>query len=79
MKINRTFLLLVLIPIFIEATIFLIIPILGTCGISFMDYNPLSHTAEIIGLDNYRQLLHDPDALIALKNTLVFTVVAVAL
>ena len=79
MKINRTFLLLVLIPIFIEATIFLIIPILGTCGISFMDYNPLSHTAEITGLDNYRQLLHDPDALIALKNTLVFTIVAVAL
>ena len=48
---NRRFFLLVLIPIFIEAIIFLVIPILGTCGISFMDYNPLSHTADFVGLD----------------------------
>lgn len=79
LKSNRTFLLLVLIPIFIEAAIFLVIPILGTCGISFMDYNPLSHTAEFIGLDNYKEMFDDPDALIAFRNTIVFTVVAVGL
>ena len=68
-----------LIPIFIEAAIFLVIPILGTCGISFMNYNPLSHSAEFVGLDNYKELLDDPDAVIAFKNTIVFTLVAVAL
>ncbi|MCQ2547051.1 MAG: sugar ABC transporter permease [Clostridia bacterium] len=78
-KSNRTFLLLVLIPIFIEAIIFLVIPILGTCGISFMDYNPLSHSSEFIGLDNYKELLHDPDAIIAFRNTIVFTIAAVCL
>ena len=76
---NYKFLLLVLIPIFIEALIFLIIPILGTCGISFMDYNPLNHSAKFVGLENYRELLDDPDAVTAFKNTLVFTIVAVAL
>ena len=59
--------------------IFLVIPILGTCGISFMNYNPLSHSAEFVGLANYRELLDDPDAVIAFKNTIVFTIVAVAL
>lgn len=76
---NRKFLLLVLIPIFIEAIIFLVIPILGTCGISFMNYNPLSHSAEFVGLQNYKEMLDDPDAVIAFKNTIVFTVVAVCL
>ena len=76
---NRKFLLLVLIPIFIEAIIFLVIPILGTCGISFMNYNPLSHSAEFVGLQNYKEMLDDPDAGIAFKNTIVFTVVAVCL
>lgn len=68
-----------LIPIFIEAAIFLVIPILGTCGISFMNYNPLSHSADFVGLDNYKELLEDPDAVIAFRNTIVFTLVAVAL
>ena len=79
LKSNQKFLLLVLIPIFIEAAIFLVIPILGTCGISFMDYNPLSHSAEFVGLKNYKAMLDDPDAVIAFRNTIVFTVVAVAL
>ena len=78
MKTSRTFLLLILIPIFIEALVFLIIPILGTLGISFLDYNPLNHSADFVGLDNYRELLDDPDAVKAFKNTIVFTIVAVA-
>lgn len=79
LKSNRKFLLLVLVPVFLEAFIFLVIPILGTCGISFMEYNPLSHTAEFIGLENYKELLQDEDAVIAIKNTVIFTVVAVLL
>lgn len=78
-KSNGKFLILVLIPIFAEAIIFLIIPILGTCGISFMNYNPLSHTSEFIGFENYRELLHDPDAVTAFRNTIFFTLVAVVL
>lgn len=77
-KSNRKFLLLVLIPILAEAIIFLIIPILGTMGISFMDYNPLRTSNSFIGLENYRHLLEDEDFVVALKNTFVFTIVAVA-
>ena len=71
MKTSRTFLLLILIPIFIEALVFLIIPILGTLGISFLDYNPLNHSADFVGLDNYRELLDDPDAVKVAVATLI--------
>ncbi len=79
MKQNRKFVLLVLIPVFIEAIIFLVIPILGTIGISFTDYNPVAHRMDFTWLDNYKKLFGDQDFVIALKNTLVFTVVAVIL
>lgn len=77
MKHNRRFLLLVLTPVFIEAIIFLVIPILGTIGISFTDYNPVAHRMDFTWLENYKKLFTDADFVIALKNTLVFTVVAV--
>ena len=73
---NKRFLLLVLIPIFAEAMIFLVIPILGTMGISFMDYNPLRHGNSFVGLENYKALFSDHDFVLAFKNTLVFTIVA---
>ncbi len=76
---NRKFILLVLIPIFIEAVIFLVIPILGTIGISFTDYNPIAHRMDFTGLANFKNLAGDADFIIALKNTLIFTVVAVTL
>ena len=76
---NRKFLLLVLIPVFAEALIFLVIPILGTIGISFTDYNPLQHSADFLGFENYKGMLDDPDFVIAFKNTLIFTIVAVGM
>ncbi|MBQ0079809.1 MAG: sugar ABC transporter permease, partial [Eubacterium sp.] len=76
---NRKFLLLVLIPVFIETAIFLIIPILGTLGISFFEYNPLYTTNEFVGLANYQHLTEDPNFVKALINTVIFTVCAVAL
>ena len=76
---NRKFILIVLIPIFIEAIVFLVVPILGTIGISFTDYNPIAHKMDFTGLANYRKLFTDADFVIALKNTLVFTIVAVVL
>lgn len=78
-KTNKKFLLLILIPLFIEALLFLVIPILGTIGISFMDYNPLSDTNSFVGLLNYRELFGDKDFILALKNTVFFTVVTVVL
>ncbi len=78
-KHNRKFILIVLIPIFIEAIVFLVVPILGTIGISFTDYNPIAHKMDFTGLANYRKLFTDADFVIALKNTLVFTIVAVVL
>lgn len=78
-KTNRTFLLLVLIPIFIEAMVFLIIPILGTIGISFTDYNPISGHIDFLGIENYKGLMGDEQFVKAFKNTLVFTIVAVLL
>ena len=69
----------VLIPVFAEAAVFLIIPILGTISISLMEYNPLAHTMFFRGLENYAKLPDDPDFAIALKNTLVFTFTAVAI
>ena len=76
---NRKFILIVLIPIFIEAIVFLVVPILGTIGISFTDYNPIAHKMDFTGLAYYRKLFTDADFVIALKNTLVFTIVAVVL
>ncbi len=78
-KSDRKFLLLVLIPIFIEAMIFLVIPILGTIGISFTDYNPIAHHMDPVGLSNYKGMFDDPKFVTAFKNTLVFTIVAVGL
>ena len=43
---NHRFLLLVLVPCFVEVFVFLVIPIIGTCLISFMEYNPL-HSEKI--------------------------------
>lgn len=76
---NRKFLLIVLIPAFLEVFIFMILPILGTGAISFMEYNPLQTQNDVVGFSNYKALVHDGDFWIALKNTMVFTVVTVTL
>lgn len=78
-KSNKKFILLVLIPVYAEALLFLVIPILGTIGISFMDYNPLRHENSLVGISNYLNLFKDENFLIAFKNTLVFTIAAVAI
>lgn len=76
---NRKFLLIVLVPAFLEVFIFLIFPILGTGAISFMDYNPLQAQNKFVLFDNYKMLVHDEYFWIALRNTLVFTIVTVTL
>ena len=78
-KSNRKFILAVLIPAFIEVMVFMVIPIIGTFGISFLDYSPLRNTNDFVGLQNYKKLLTDDVFFTSLKNTLVFTFVAVIL
>ena len=75
---SKKFILLVLIPVFLHVLVFMIIPIIGSGVISFMDYNPLRDNNTFVALKNYKQLFSDGDFWKALKNTLVFVVVAVA-
>lgn len=76
---NRTFLLIVLVPAFLEVLIFMILPIVGTGAISFMEYNPLQTQNQFVAFTNYKALIHDESFWTAVKNTLVFTVVTVTL
>lgn len=76
---NNKFLLIVLVPVFAQVFVFLLLPILGTGIISFMEYNPLQTANRFVAFENYRALLHDEMFFIALKNTLVFTFVTVTL
>ena len=76
---NRRFLLLVLVPCFAEVFVFLVLPIIGTCLISFMEYNPLHSENSFVGINNYVRLLHDQSFFKAMGNTLVFTFSAVAI
>ena len=76
---SRRFLLLVLIPCFAVVFVFLVLPIIGTCLVSFMEYNPLRSENAFVGISNYVQLLHDQSFFRAMGNTLVFTFAAVAI
>ena len=76
---SKKFILLVLIPVFLHVIIFMVIPIIGSGVISFMDYNPLQANNQFIGLDNYRTLLAQRDFKKAMVNTFVFVGAAVAL
>lgn len=76
---NNKFVLATVIPLFTEVAIFMVIPIIGTLLISFMDYSPLRDGNTFVGLENYKALLTDANFVIALKNTLFFTFVAVAI
>lgn len=78
-KDSRRFLLLVLVPCFVEVFVFLVLPIIGTFLISFMEYNPLRNENAFVGISNYTQMLHDQSFFKAMGNTLVFTFCAVAI
>ena len=76
---SRRFLLLVLIPCFAVVFVFLVLPIIGTCLVSFMEYNPLRSVNSFVGISNYARLMHDQSFFRAMGNTLVFTFAAVAI
>lgn len=74
---NRKFVLLVLVPTFLHLTLFMVVPIVGSFIISFLDYNPLRMENAFIWIDNYKKMFQDPLFWKALKNTLVFVLVTV--
>lgn len=74
---SRKFILVVLVPMILHMLVFMLIPIVGSFVISFMDYNPLRAENHFIWLENYRKLLQDALFWKSLKNTLLFVFLTV--
>lgn len=75
---NSRFVAAVLVPGFLFLFIFTAFPVVYGLGISFFDYNPASTHNLFIGLENYKRLVKDPVFWQAVKNTIFFSVTAVA-
>ena len=68
---------IVLTPLLLLLIVFTALPILGSIGISFLDYNPLRETGNrFIGLENYFRIFRDELAGYAFKGTLYFVLVS---
>ncbi len=67
---------LMIAPLMLGLLIFYIWPVFQTFYFSFTTWGDFG-TYQWSGLNNYQQLLHDPDLLGALTNTLIYTVLAV--
>ncbi|MDD3251081.1 MAG: sugar ABC transporter permease [Lachnospiraceae bacterium] len=52
--------------------VFWILPILGSLGVSFTDWDFMSDGFQITGIQNYRSLLRDKNFLSAMEHTLLF-------
>ena len=76
---NDRFVAMVLIPALVLLTLFVVIPIVGSFVISLFDYNPLRASNVFLGFDNYKRALSDPVYVKAVKNSLIFVFVTVAI
>ncbi len=74
---NNKFVAAVLIPSFALLFLFSVFPLFYGLGISLFDYNPSNSFQPFIGLDNYIRMFQDEVFYKAVKNTIVFCVVAV--
>ncbi|GAA0740455.1 sugar ABC transporter permease [Clostridium oceanicum] len=63
-------------PLLILITSFYVLPIIMSFCFSFTKYN-IVNPAEFIGIENYKYILKDNTFLVALKNTLLVTIVVV--
>jgi raffinose/stachyose/melibiose transport system permease protein len=70
---SRSQALLFILPGFIIYAVFALLPILGTIRYSFSDWTGFS-PPEYIGLDNYRELIHDDDFRKAITNNFFFVI-----
>ena len=77
-RLQRRFIVCGLTPIMLLFFIFSVVPIIFSIVMSFYNYNGFPG-APFVGLANYKMLFQDPEFLGALKNTVVFVLVAVVL
>jgi multiple sugar transport system permease protein len=68
-----------LLPVFLLLAVFVVLPIVFSLVISFFNYNPLSRHPPFTGLENYRNLFHDPIFLKSIVNTFLFVGVSVGI
>ncbi len=61
-------------PWIIGFVVFMAGPMLWSLWLSFTDYDPLRANTAFVGVDNYRELLVDPEVRLSLWNTVFFTV-----
>lgn len=59
-------------------TVFMVIPIIIAFIGSFHDWNPMTDTFAFLGLDNYKNMFASEVFWRSMKNTLIFTLVAIA-
>src|SRR5918997_658650 len=71
--------LLFLSPWIVGLIVFTIIPMAWSLYLSFTDYDPLSETANFIGIANYTAMLEDQRVWTSLWNTVYFTILYVPL
>lgn len=71
---------LVLVPMMLLLIVFIVVPIIASFVIAFMDYSPLRETGNrFIGLANFKALFRDELYIASLKNTLVYVAVFVVI
>src|SRR3954463_2405811 len=57
---------------------FLVYPAFSSLFFSLTDWDGLSPTYKIVGLDNYRAMAHDPVVIHAAINNIIWTIVTIA-
>ena len=71
---------MVLIPMLLLLTVFVVIPIIASFAISFMDYNPLRQSGNVfVGFKNYSALFSDARYKASLVNTLYYVLAMVTI
>ncbi|HEV2885436.1 MAG TPA: sugar ABC transporter permease [Jatrophihabitans sp.] len=63
-------------PWIIGFAVFTAVPMLISLYLSFTDYDQIN-APRYVGAENYRQLIHDPKVVLALRNTLIYAVMYV--
>jgi len=76
---NNRFVALVMIPSVIYMFIFVVFPVIYGLAVSFFDYNPANSHNLFLGLENYKRMFADETFWRALKNTILFGLIALAL
>jgi multiple sugar transport system permease protein len=67
-----------ILPWFVGFSIFIAGPMVASFILSFTDYSVIQKT-NWVGTQNYHDLIHDPKVVIAMKNSLLFTIMSVPL